>query len=100
MNSIVILASLVCPAATDLHGTHAMPATASVRACSTCPHESGCKTCCEAARFRSDVPKGHCQAICESTRQVARNAVDVVASFGEWARKAKNSHRARKHGCY
>ena len=99
MNSIAIILSLVCPSATNLHETKAPPAAASVRVCSTCPYESGCKTCCEASRFHSNVPKGHCQAICESTRHVADNAVDVVVSIGEWARKARNTLRARRDSC-
>lgn len=94
MNSFAIVLSLVCPAAMDAPEAKASPAPASVRVCSACPHESGCKTCCEASRFHSNVPKGHCQAIAESTREAAGNAVDVVCSFGEWARKVRNTIRS------
>ncbi len=99
MNSFAIVLSLACPLAADALEAKSPLAPVSVRVCSTCPYESGCKTCCEASRFRSNVPKRHCEAIAESTRQVAGNAVDVFVSFGEWARKARNTIRSRRESC-
>ena len=53
-----------------------------------------CSLCCEARRWHSDVPKGHCKAIVQSVRQAVWNAVDTVLAFHEWGQKINNTLRA------
>lgn len=98
------VAALVCvfSSATRAEGpivTLGVIQDAAAPAASSAPCDSP-PPCCEASRFRSNIPKGHCEAISESTRQVAGNAVDVVVSIGEWARKARNTLRACRGSCH
>jgi hypothetical protein len=77
-------------------------------ACENCSRSGGhascrCKNRCEAARYRSDIHKGHCEAICLSLRNVADITIDVPYSFYEWCRKIKNTvldrGTCRNRGC-
>ena len=61
-----------------------------------CPYQRGCcENRCEAHRYISRVPRGHCEAIAESTRHAADNAADVVSSLFEWGRKIRNTVAAK-----
>jgi hypothetical protein len=72
-------------AAIDVENTPCVPAG------SACHQSHSCGRKCEAGRYRSNIPRGHCVAIAYGLREVGDIAVDVPYSFYEWAKKIKNT---------
>jgi hypothetical protein len=65
------------------------------RPSSGCGAASSCHRSCEAGRYCSNIPRGHCEAIAESLREIGTIALDVPYSFCEWAKKINNTVHGR-----